>query len=504
MQSPPFKDSPIEVDQRLLFPSNIFDLLAEDNDCFIYEEIFTQLDTSVVEQQYSRIGQRAYHPRALVSILIYAYSHGVFSSREIQRRCRQDLAFMYIAQMQCPDFRVLSDFRKNHMAFFHDCFRQSVQMALELKLASLGHISLDGSKFKANTSKHKAMSYKHLKEQEAELTAQIADLIGKAERCDAAENQVYQQQTGYEIPDDLKHKQQRQQKIRAAKKALEEREETLYPGQPIDDKKQISFADTDARIMGKKGHFQYSYNGQISVDSDHQIIVGQHLSQNANDIQEVGPALDAIQAATGGQLPEKMSIDNGYMSGTNLAALESVQVDAYIATDRGEKPCPTALDTSTRKLVKADFDYHPDADHFTCPAGAVLALKRCSNDGRKFYQAAAADCAACPYQSRCCQSDKGQGRTISTDDKEPLRQQMNEKMASAEGREIYKDRKTIVEPVFGQIKNLGFDGFSVRSHLKAAGEFALMCASHNLKKIAKAIAKGLVRPEYGNLVPNPT
>lgn len=203
------------------------------------------------------------------------------------------------------------------------------------------------------------MSYKHLKEQEAELTAQIEDLTGKAECCDAAENQAYQQQTGYKIPDDLKHKQQRQQKIQAAKKALEERETTLYPSKPIDDKKQISFADTDARIMGKKGHFQYSYNGQVSVDSDHQIIVGQHLSQNANDIQEVAPALDAIYAATGGQLPEKMSIDNGYMSGANLAALEHAQVDAYIATDRGEKPCPMPLGCLDAQARQSRFRLSP-------------------------------------------------------------------------------------------------------------------------------------------------
>jgi transposase len=501
MASPPFKDSPVEVNQHLLFPSNIFDLLAEDHDCFLYEEIFKQLDTTRVEQHYSHLGQRAYHPRAIVSILIYAYSHGVFSSREIQRRCRQDLAFMYIAQMQCPDFRVLSDFRKNHAAFFHDCFRQSVQLALALKLASLGHISLDGSKFKANTSKHKAMSYKRLKEQEAELTAQIAELIGKAERCDEEENQAYREQTGYEIPADLKHKQQRQQKILAAKQALEQREAALNPGQPIDDKKQISFADTDARIMGKKGRFDYSYNGQISVDGDHQVIVGQHLSQNANDIQEVAPALSSLQAATGGLLPDKLSADNGYMSGANLAALEQAQVDDYIATDRGEKPCATALDASTRALVKADFDYHPDADHFTCPAGAVLTLQRHGKDGRTFYQAAAADCAACALRERCCKSSKG--RTISTDDKEPLRQRMNVKMASNAGQAVYKKRKTIVEPVFGQIKNLGFCGFSVRGHVKAAGEFALMCATHNLKKMVKAMATGLVRPEHGRLVTNP-
>ena len=156
---PPFKPSPVELNQRLMFPTNVFDLLSEDHECYLYEDIFKQLDTSELEEHYSELGQRAYHPKLIVSILIYAYSRGVFSSREIERRCNEDLSFMYIANMNCPNFRVLSDFRKNNATFFHDCFKQTVKLAIELKLASLGHISLDGSKFKASSSKHKAMSY---------------------------------------------------------------------------------------------------------------------------------------------------------------------------------------------------------------------------------------------------------------------------------------------------------------------------------------------------------
>ncbi len=161
---------------------------------------------------------------------------------------------MYIAQMNCPNFRVLGDFRKDHLTFFHDCFKQSVKLALELKMASLGHISLDGSKFKASTSKHKAMSYGRLKAKEAELSAEIDDLINKARQCDQEEDDTYQEANGYSIPEDLQFKQERLEKIKKAKKALEEREETLNPGELIDDKKQISFSDHDARIMSKKGH----------------------------------------------------------------------------------------------------------------------------------------------------------------------------------------------------------------------------------------------------------
>ena len=498
---PPFKLSPIELNQRLMFPSNVFDLLNDDHECYVYRDLFKQLDTCELEDNYSVRGQHAYHPQLIVAILIYAYSRGVFSSREIERRCGEDLSFMYIAQMNCPNFRVLSDFRKNHSVFFHDCFTQTVKLAMELKLASLGHISLDGSKFKANSSKHKAMSFARLKEQEQQLTHEIDALIDKAKHCDDEEERDYKERTGYEIPQDLKHKETRLAQIKAARQAIEAREEALHPGKPVAGKKQISFADKDARIMGKKGDFDYRYNAQISVDSDTQIIVGQHLSQNANDRQELEPALQQIEQSTG-QLPDKMSADNGYMSGDNLQALEGKSVDAYIATDKGEKTNKTSLTKSQRPLVKADFEYDETTDSFTCPGGQRLPMKRQSKDGTRLYQAEAQSCENCPYQSRCWQSKSGQARTITCDDKEPLRQHMNAKMEQADSKAIYKQRKIIVEPVFGQIKNMGFRGFSVRGKDKAAGEFSLVCAVHNIKKIAKAMIAGVIRPDGARWVEN--
>jgi len=346
------------------------------------------------------------------------------------------------------------------------------------------------------------MSYKHLKQKEQQLANEIEALVAQAKRCDQEEDQAYQEKTGYELPEDLKYKQERLDKIKAAKEALEQREELLNPGKAIEDKKQISFADTDARIMGKKGDFDYRYNAQISVDADLQIIVGQHISFNANDKQEILPALKALQETTG-RLPDKMTADNGYMSGANLEALEKSTVDAYIATDKGEKQNPIPLDESERKLTKADFTYHEVDNTFTCPGGQTLNLVRKSKEGEQVYQGSAEVCAKCPYQARCCQSKKGEARTINTDDKEPLRQQMNVKMEQQASKDIYSKRKVIVEPVFGQLKNSGFRGFSVRGKEKVAGEFSLVCATHNIKKIVKAIFTGVVRPEFSQLATNP-
>jgi transposase len=358
---------------------------------------------------------------------------------------------MYIAQQHCPNFRVLSDFRKDNVEFFRACFKQTVQLAIVLKLPSRGHVSLDCSKFKASSSKHKAMSYQRLKEKEAVLTQEIDELIRIATQCDQEEDRIYQDRTEYQLPADLKFKEARLAQIKEAKKALEDREQALNPGQVIDGKKHISFADKGARIMGKKGGaFDYAYNAQISVDEDNQIIVGQHVSQRANDELEVEHALSDLEENTD-QLPDKMSLDNGYMSGDNLAALAEAEVDAYIATDWGEKSGLLRLDESGRELVKADFN-------------RVKTSKRDC-----VYQGEASICNQCRYQSLCCQSSKGKARTINTDNKEAIRQRMNVKMELTASKEVFQQRKVIVEPVFGQIKMVvsGVSVFAARSKLTA-------------------------------------
>jgi len=200
-------------------------------------------------------------------------------------------------------------------------------------------------------------------------------------------------------------------KIKEAKEALEKREQALNPGKKIDDKKQISFADKEARIMGKKGNFDYSYNGQISVDEDNQIIVGQHLSQNANDKQEVEPALEEIKETTG-DLPDEMSLDNGYMSGNNLESFDGKEIDVYVATGKGEKKDQRPIEDSNRKIKKVDFNYDESKDCFVCPAGHTLKLRTETNEGKKVYQGDKSACDLCHYKARCCSSKKGEPRTI--------------------------------------------------------------------------------------------
>ena len=471
--APSFKKDPEEFKGRKLVAENVFDLLPDDDDIFIYEDIFSQIDTKTIEEKYSVLGQNAYHPKLNIAILIYAYSQGIYSSRKIEEKCRKDLSFMYISHMNCPNFRVLADFRKKNLAFFAECFKKTVEMAKELGMVSLGHVATDGSKFFADTSKHKAASYSHLKANERKIKKQIEELIKKADDIDAKEDKIYHNGTGYSIPDDLKIKEKRLEKIKKIKKELEDREEKENPGKEIDPKKQISYADTDAKIMKKGKDFAYCYNGQISVDSKDQIIVGQHITQNANDKKELARAIDEIKESTG-KTPQKISADSGYLSQDNISVLKGSGIDGYVATGKGEK------DISDKIGIK-NFSYNSKKDIFICPAGNELKLK--SIGKRRIYKGYGI-CAGCGYRNKCS-AYKGDTATIYVTSGGLILTEMAEKMKKDSSRKIYGKRKVIVEPVFGQIKTTGFKRFSLRGLEKAAGEFSLVCAVSNFKKIVK-------------------
>jgi transposase len=474
----PFKKDPQEYRERKLLAENVFDLLPQDDDCLIYEDIFSQIDTSTLEKKYSMAGQHAYHPRLITAILIYAYSQGVFSSRKIEARCKKDLSFMYISHLNCPNFRVLSDFRKDNWQFFKDCFVKSVAIAKSLGMVSLGHVSLDGSKFHANTSKYKATSYKRLNENYKKLECEIEDLLKKAADVDRDEDRIYHNGTGYSVPQDIKIKKDRLAKIKRAKEALEEREKAKGK-KKIKDSSQISYTDTGAKLMKTRGNFEYCYNGQISVDSKDQIIVSQHLSVNENDKNELNPALGQIEDNTG-SLPSVMTLDKGYGTPDNIKTLDEEGIDGYLATGRGEKQ--KKADGSSR-IDACHFSYNRQRDIFTCPCGHTLKFK--SKNKKRIYKSDGNVCNGCSYLK--CIARKKKAATLYLDDKAVVLHCMAAKMESKSSKRIYAKRKIIVEPVFGQIKTGGFRRFSLRGHDKAGGEFSLVCAVSNFKKIVKRI-----------------
>ena len=302
-------------------------------------------------------------------------------------------------------------------------------------------------------------------------------------------DKIYHNGKGYSIPEDLKIKEKRLAKIKKVKRGLEDREKKANPTEDIKDSSQISYADMQAKIMKHKGGFDYCYNGQISVDSKSQIIVGQHLTQNENDKKEVEKALSEIEDNTG-NLPDKMSLDNGYMTSGNISALAGAKVDAYIAAGKGEK------DRLPGKIGKSNFSYDSGKDIFICPVGVVLKLK--SSGKNRVYKAEEMVCGGCSFQKRC--SAKG-NNTIYTDDKAIILATMKEKMKKDASKEIYRKRKIIVEPVFGQIKTGGFRRFSLRELEKAAGEFSIVCMVSNFKKIVIKIKSEINCIKEVELVP---
>ncbi len=263
-----------------------------------------------------------------------------------------------------------------------------------------------------------------------------------------------------------------------AKEALEQREGAKGK-KDIKGYSQISYADTGSKLMKTRGSFEYCYNGQISVDSKDQIIVSQHLSVNENDKNELEPAIYQIKNNTG-FLPSVMTLDRGYATPDNINTLDVSGIDGYFATGKGEKE-KTADGSS--KILSCFFPYDEAKDIFICPCGHVLEFK--SKNKKRIYKSKGNVCAGCIHLK--CIARKKRAATIYLDDKAIVLHTMAAKMKSDSSKRIYAKRKIIVEPVFGQIKTSGFRRFSLRGHEKAGGEFSLVCAVSNFKKIVKKI-----------------
>src|SRR2546426_5722097 len=305
----------------------------------------------------------------LTKVLVYAYCVGIFSSRRIQRRLAEDVGFRVLAAGNEPDFRTIADFRKMHLPALTGFFEQVLDLARAMGASLLGRVALDGTKVKANASKHKAMSYKRMGEKERQLRAEVKDLLAQAEAADAAEDAQYGvDRRGDELPAELQRRESRLERIREAKRVLKERAkaEAVANGQPSesatpDPKAQYCFTDPESRIMKGPDGFVQAYNAQVAVD-DLQFIVGQAVTQEGNDKKQLMPMI-AIITQQSGETPAVLLADAGYCSDENLASIAATPIDAYISTRKqshGERPgpCPrgplpataTRTDRMTRKL----------------------------------------------------------------------------------------------------------------------------------------------------------
>lgn len=432
---------PWDVEQTWLLPPSIQELVPPTHPAhFVREMVRRELDLSRIMEEYDEErGYPPYHPAMMTALLLYGYTQGLFSSRKLARACEERVDFMAVVAMQKPDYRTIGKFRLRHLEALGGLFVQVLRVCQRAGLVRLGHVALDGTKVKANASKHKAMSYKRMREAEARLRDEVAGWLQSAEAEDTSEDIEYGDRRGDEMPEWVANKLDRLAKIREAKAALEQdaREEAARrkrddnPGIPckpkhhIDgtpsEKSQRNFTDPESRILKTRDGYLQGYNAQAAVDGERQIIVATEVYAAQNDVTFLDEMLAQIRSNTGRQTRE-LSADYGYLSDANLVACRRRHIEAYIATGR----------------LRHD-DGQPGPSRHWPGASRIAAMAR--------------------------------------------------KLRRAGRRSRYRLRKQLVEPVFGQIKAaLGFAGFLLRSLHKVRHEWRLVATAHNLRKLIAAIA----------------
>lgn len=442
---------PIDRKTAYLFPPSVDDWLPEDHLARFILEAIERLDLGALTRAYAGRGSAAYHPEVLLSLLVYGYATGTFSSRKIERATYDSLAFRYLAAGSHPDHDTLASFRQRFLDELAGIFLQVLELAGEMKLLRLGTISLDGTKLKANASRHSALSHGHIQVLESQLKAEVQELLALAESADQTELP-----DGIDLPDEIKRRQDRLAAMDAAKAKIEarararfEREQAAYqeklakraartaqtgkqpggkppkaPEEGPTAQDQINLTDEDSRIMRVAGGgFEQCYNAQAAVDTDTLLVVAQGLTQAGNDKEQVIPMLAELQAlpASLGRV-QTLIADCGFSSESNIAACEAAEIEPYLAVARQ--------------------DHHPGWR-------------------ARFEEPAPLDADA------------------------TAQQRMAHKLKSQPGRSLYALRKQTVEPVFGIIKSvMGFRQFLLRGKAKVSGEWRLVCLAWNLKRLA--------------------
>ncbi len=367
-------------EQDLLLQPSLREWLPEGHLSYFISDVIEELDLGAFYERYEGDGRRnaPFEPRMMLKVLIYAYASGVFSSRKIAKKLEEDVAFRVLGADNFPQHRTLCDFRKDHLADFKSVFVQVIQIAQQAELISLGTVAIDGTKVRANASKHKAMSYKRMQAEEQRLEQEIAELCEQARSTDAEEDRLYgADHRGDELPEELHHRQARLTKIRDAKARLEQmqRDADKARGRHADDDRkpptgrgrhykrdfgvpedraQSNFTDPESSIMNTADGFQQCYNGQLAVDRDFQLIVENKLTANASDNGELLGVLTGVEGHLG-ERPEVVLADAGYRDEKCFKELEHRHIDSYIALAREGKP-PDEIDAerypATRRMAE--------------------------------------------------------------------------------------------------------------------------------------------------------
>lgn len=468
----------------LLFPASIGDYLSKDHLAWIIDDVVDELNLSCLYDKVSSVGNPSYHPKMMLKILFYSYTQKTFSSRKIAKRLETDVAFIFLSGMQKPDFRTISDFRKNSLREISELFVQIVRLCKKLGLIDLGHISLDSTVIKANASKEQFYTKDRLDQEEELIKQKIHELLKNAQDIDDYEDQKFgPDKRGDEIPEEIRNHKRRLEKIRLAKKVLREKRP-----------KKINLVDQDATFQKSHSQTLSGYRTQISVDDKEQVIVACDVTNSATDTTELNPLIE--QTFQNAHKPTNASTiitaDSGYSSMQNLKDLEESKqnIDAYIPDNKYQARQRNRQIDEDSPFHKKNFKYNRRQDTYLCPNNRKLKLigKRTDDTGNRFSYYRCNSCQGCKHLGVCTKSPKG--RAIKVYENEHLIYNMRNKLNTLEGKLIYKRRKTIVEPVLGNIKhNLGFREFLLRNVHKVKAEFSLIAIAHNILKIAKFIKK---------------
>src|SRR3990172_3216961 len=426
---------PYDQDTLLLLPPSVRDWVDPDGLPAFISDLVDGLDLAPFLAAHDEPrGMPPYHPALMLKVLLYGYAIGVTSSRKLEERLQSDIGFMFLAGQARPDHKTIGEFRRRHLGAFHALFLDVLVLCQRAGLVKLGRVALDGTKAKADASKHKAMSYARMGEREAALEAEVRRILDEAEAIDQAEDALYGEARGDELPPELRTREGRLLKIRELKAELEAeaKARTGDPDATPEPKAQRSFTDPDSRIMlSKPDGFIYGYNAGAVVDDTAQVIVATDLSVEATDTRSLPDLVEQVERNTG-RRPKRLLADAGYLSDDNLAHLAARGIDAYVAVRR---------------------DRHSTAPPPT-PRGRIP-------------------------------------EALSP------RERMARKLTTKAGRAHYARRKAIVEPVFGQIKEAhGFRRFSLRGRSKVSAEWQLVCAVHNLGKLFRSGRAGRGMPGW--------
>jgi len=481
--SEPRNVKPYNQNQMELFPPSVQSLIEDDHLCMVVNDVVKELDLSCLYKKVSAEGNPPYHPAMMLKVLLYAYATGIFSSRRISKSVKEQIPFIFLAAWQKPDFRTVSDFRKNNLEELGLLFAQVVMMCKQLGMVKLGHVSIDGTKIKANASDAKTYDIRR-------IDREIKRLLDEAEAADQQEDLLYgADKTGDEIPEDIHDQSKRIAKLKDLKKQLKQRQ-----------KEKINKTDPDAVFMKTRSGIKTAYNAQVAADKEHQVIVAADVTNEVSDVEQLLPMVDQAEENTSEKM-NQCSADSGYSSGENIKALEQQNVDAYIP-DREYQAQQRGKEVGV--FHKDSFIYDEDRDLYICVEGEELVFshlqKRKNKEPLRIYRGRS--CTVCQHFGLCTSNDNG--RTISRHPYEKELRQMRQKLDSDSGKAVYGKRKHTVEPPFGHIKSImGFTSFLLRGLEKVKGEFKLVSIAHNLRKIwlylkdqMKTVANMLAQGEY--------